>query len=206
MTAGKGIAHAERSPERNSKQLHGVQLWVALPFDHRDTAALFEHVPEVPECELPGGIVRVFAGAMRDVEAGTTHFSPLVGADIEVHAGGRVEVPLDVGFEHAVMLLEGGAGLEGEALHPQALHYLGRARSSIEVESRGGARVLLIGGPPLPRPILMWWNFVGYTREEIARARADWQQHRRFGEVAAYKGQRMYAPDLSQPARANPMS
>jgi hypothetical protein len=66
--------------------------------------------------------------------------------------------------------------------------------------------VLLIGGPPFPETILMWWNFVARTPEEITRARADWEEQRRFGEVKAYDGPRLSAPTLTRFARPNPVS
>ena len=64
----------------------------------------------------------------------------------------------------------------------------------------------MIGGPPFPEPILMWWNFVARTQEEIAQARADWEEHRRFGDVNAYRGGRLKAPELLRFARPDPMS
>ena len=87
------------------------------------------------------------------------------------------------------------------------LYYLGINRSEICFTSRNGGRVLLIGGPPFPETILMWWNFVGRSPEEIAQARADWEQHHaRFGEVRAYTGARLEAPALNRIAQANPIS
>ena len=78
--------------------------------------------------------------------------------------------------------------------------------SEIAVSSRSGGRVLLIGGPPFPETILMWWNFVARTPEEIAEARADWEGQRRFGDVRAYRGPRLAAPSLTRMARPNPVS
>ena len=72
--------------------------------------------------------------------------------------------------------------------------------------STGAARVLLVGGPPFPETILMWWNFVARTPEEIRDARDDWESGRRFGDVTAYKGQRLHAPELVRLARPNPVS
>ena len=86
------------------------------------------------------------------------------------------------------------------------LYYLGTQRSEVTISSNPGARLLLVGGPPFPEPILMWWNFVARTPEEIRDARVDWEEHRRFGEVAAYGGPRLSAPELVRFARPNPLS
>jgi hypothetical protein len=85
------------------------------------------------------------------------------------------------------------------------LNYLGINRSSVEFKSRDGCRVLLLGGLPFPEKILMWWNFVARTPEEIALARSDWQSHQRFGEVK-YRGPRIDAPPLKRFAPPNPVS
>ena len=79
-------------------------------------------------------------------------------------------------------------------------------RTQAAFASQSGARVLLIGGPPFPEAILMWWNFVARTPEEIRDARDDWESGRRFGAVTAYKGQRLHAPELVRLARPNPVS
>lgn len=72
--------------------------------------------------------------------------------------------------------------------------------------SREGARVLLVGGEPFPETILMWWNFVARTPAEIREAREDWEAHRRFGDVTAYRGPRLAAPEVMRLATPNPMS
>ena len=91
-------------------------------------------------------------------------------------------------------------------LPADALHYLGTQRAEATFASKAGARVLLVGGPPFPEKILMWWNFVARTPEEIVEARADWEGRRRFGEVTRYAGPRLEAPALARLARANPVS
>lgn len=206
MTAGGGIAHAEQTPSPNSGRLNGVQLWVALPDAARAGKALFEGLAEVPAVADRGGTMRVFAGALAGVTAPTTHFSPLLGADLDLHPGGRLEVAIEPAHEHALLLLAGDCTLEGDEIEAGRLYYLGTQRSAAAFTSRAGGRVLLIGGPPFPEPILMWWNFVARTPEEIAEARADWEAHRRFGDVARYRGPRLDAPELSRIARPNPVS
>jgi redox-sensitive bicupin YhaK (pirin superfamily) len=109
-------------------------------------------------------------------------------------------------YEHAALLLGGDCSVEGQPLEDRHLYYLGTSRSSVSFNSRTGSRVLLIGGPPFPETVLMWWNFVARTPEEIAQARTDWEEHRRFGNVTAYVGPRLDAPPLVRVARPNPMS
>ena len=114
--------------------------------------------------------------------------------------------PLDPSFEHAALLLTGDAEIDGQSIDATGLWYLGTSRSSVEFKSANGCRVLLIGGPPFPERILMWWNFVARTPEEIAHARSEWQSHQRFGEVKAYRGPRLNAPPLQRFAPPNPAS
>jgi hypothetical protein len=206
MTAGRGISHAEQTPLRHSGCLNGVQLWVALPAAHRDVEPAFTGLAEMPCCELRGGILRVFAGALGGVRSPARHFSPLVGADVTVYADAAAEIPLDPAFEHGLLVFEGECLLDGRPLPAGALHVLAPGRDHAAFASRAGGRLLLIGGPPFGEQILMWWNFVARTPEEIAAARADWATGRRFGEVCGYPKPRLAAPDLARSARPNPVS
>ncbi|HBB93861.1 MAG TPA: hypothetical protein DC054_00585 [Blastocatellia bacterium] len=205
MTSGGGIAHAEETPRKNSGLLQGVQLWIALPDADRNGQASFQHIDEVPIIEQAGSMVSLFAGSLLGWSSPAKHFSPVLGADIELHAFANLELPLDPSFEHAALLMTGDAGIDGRSIDAMNLWYLGTNRSSIEFKSRGGGRVLLLGGPPFPEKILMWWNFVARTAEEIALARSDWQSHQRFGEVK-YRGRRLDAPPLKRFAPPNPAS
>ncbi len=224
MTAGRGIAHAEETPFENGGRLNGVQLWVALPDSQRDVEPSFDHVEQVPIVEQRGGIVQVFADSLDasgpsaaaissrlggSAYAGNPlgqHLSDLVALDVKVHIGEAVEVGLSVGFEHAALLLEGDCSIEGQRIEERVLYYLGAGRLSLGVASRAGGRLLLIGGPPSAEQILMWWNFVARTPEEIAEARADWEAGRRFGEVVGEHAPRLRAPELLRFAWPNPIS
>ena len=196
MTSGGGIAHAEQTPRDHTGRLNGVQLWTALPDAHRHMSARFTHVNEVPTVEWQAGIAQVFAGSLAGAQSPADYYSPLLGADLQIHPGHALDIPLDTGFEHAVLVMEGACTLDGQPLEPRMLYYLGTTRSDACVASQTGARLLLIGGPPFPETILMWWNFVARTPDEIAAARADWEAHRRFGDVPAYQGPRLNAPTL----------
>jgi redox-sensitive bicupin YhaK (pirin superfamily) len=125
---------------------------------------------------------------------------------VRVHPRSELLLPLNQDYEHAILVMYGDCAVEGEALTGGMLYYLGTRRSEVGFSSHEGGRALLIGGPPFPETILMWWNFVARTPEEIAEARADWEDQRRFGEVRAYHGPRLTAPTLTRFARPNPVS
>ena len=197
MTSGSGIIHAEQTPQSNTGRLNGVQLWAALPQSHRHTNPAFESRTNIPAREERGGIIQVFSGAFAGLTSPATHYSELLGADLQLHPAATLDLPLHPTHEHAILILSGDCSLENQPLPAGLLHYLAPGRSSLSLTSRDGARLLLIGGPPFPEKILMWWNFVARTPEEITQAQADWEAHRRFGEVKAYRGARLTAPALT---------
>lgn len=195
MTAGHGIAHSEETPPANVGRLRGTQLWVALPETHRATAPGFAQHRDLPVLRLDGGAATVVMGELGGLRSPGRVFSPMVGADVAIEGERPVALPLDPGFEHAIVPLQGGCRLEGQALEIDTLYYLGTARRELILSGDPGpARVLLLGGAPFGESILMWWNFVARTTEEIVAAREDWEAGRRFGAVDAYAGARMAAP------------
>ena len=197
MTAGHAIAHSEETPERNSGKLHGLQLWVALPESERQRQPSFDHYTDLPVLEPGGGRVQLFVGELAGQHSPAHTFSPIVGAELKLGANAHMRLALDPVWEHALVIIEGELALEGKQLSPGALHYLGAQRSGMELSAKSPARAVLIGGAPFGESIIIWWNFVARTAQEIQAAREDWQQHQRFGEVRAYKGERLKAPTFS---------
>jgi redox-sensitive bicupin YhaK (pirin superfamily) len=208
MTAGEGIAHAERALPPSAAGLHGLQLWLALPRAHRQTAARFDQYAELPQVEADGGSLEVLMGALAGASSPALAFSPLVAAELRASAGRRLVVPLTASFEHALLLVDGAASFDGEKLGEDVLYYLGRGREELVLAAGpSGARVVLLGGEPLGETVLMWWNFVAGDADAIVAAREDWAAGRRFGEVADYPGARLPAPPLlSRPVPPNPAS
>ncbi len=206
MTAGSGIAHAEETPRTNVGRLNGLQLWVALPDAHRHIAPSFQPLREVPKLELRGGVAQVFMGAMENAVSPADSFSDGIGVDVAVHRGETLTLPARADREHGVMLLDGDASLDGQSLALNTMVYLGTDRSELALRSAAGARVLVLGGVPFAEPVLMWWNFVARTPEEIAIARAEWEDGDRFGTVPHYDGPRLHAPSLLRLAPPNPAS
>ena len=185
MTAGAGVAHAEETPAGDRVGLHGVQLWVAQPDATRHGPAAIEHPAELPRVALGGATATVLVGAVAGERSPARADTPLVGAEVAL-PGGRATVPLDRGFEHALVVLDGEVEVGGRTVGSGVLAYLGEGRDDVEVGTPGGARLLLLGGAPFGEPIVMSWNFVGRSRDEVARAAADWNAgHARFGAVAS---------------------
>lgn len=207
MTSGRAISHSEETPPRPSGVLNGVQLWVALPDEVRNGDPAFNHYRSLPVIESRGGRATVFIGSLAGTHSPALSFSPMVGAELSVDGGGELWTDLDPRFEHALFVLDGAAALEGEDLAPDILYYLAPGRAELSLTSRGGSRLLLVGGAPFRERILMWWNFVARTHEEIERARREWQAGTAFGEVKGYAGRRLEAPALvGIPAPPNPAS
>ncbi|MGW9112282.1 pirin family protein [Microbacterium sp. NPDC055683] len=207
MTAGDGIAHSEYSVGDGPVPLDALQLWVALPEERRHGAAAFERHDDLPALALRAiegadATATVVVGTLDGVVSPATVHTPIVGAEIAVPAGSRVRVPLDHRWEHAVVAVDGDArvGADGRdtSISRLDLLYLGVHRDAVELASDGGATVFLLGGEPFPDDIVMWWNFVARSHEEVAAARDDWEaRSARFGTVDGHHdAERIPAPPL----------
>ncbi|MGW0884797.1 pirin family protein [Streptomyces sp. NPDC002671] len=196
MTSGHGIAHSEVSTP-GTTVLHGVQLWVALPEEHRHTAPGFRH--HVPEpVRLDGAVLRVFLGSLAGAVSPVPTFTPLLGAEITLEPGAALALTVDPGFEHGVLVDQGRVTVAGTSLQPAELGYVPDGSDTLMLvnESDVMARVVLLGGTPFGEEIVMWWNFVARSQEEIVQAREDWTKGARFGEVKGYAGGPLPAPEL----------
>ena len=196
MTAGRGVSHSEEGTGGYDGPLHGVQLWLALPDAHRDAPRNFQHYAP-PTIVVDGSSVRVFLGSLAGSSSPVTTFTPLLGAEIVLPAGATLSLAVAPSFEHGVLLDTGDVTIGETTLTPGALGYVGTGRSTLTLSTRDGARVVLLGGEPFGEEIVMWWNFVGRTHDDIAAYRDEWQAETdRFGRVEGYAGARLPAPPL----------
>ncbi len=210
MTAGHGVCHSEvsvRTPG-GGQVLHGVQLWTALPAEHADVPAAFEHHEPEP-VEVGGARVSVFLGELRLPDGRTASspvrtYSPLLGAEVRLEPGAELVLGLDATFEHGVLLDRGTLEVDDGCVLPRA-HLLHEAPGPTSMTLRAGADgadLLLLGGPPFGEEIVMWWNFVGRSHEEVVEARERWQAELghdpegRFGAFDYPGGESLPAPGL----------
>lgn len=199
MTAGAGICHSEVSTTRTST-LHGVQLWVALPEAARHGPRRFDHYAPEP-VDVQDASLMVFLGTLGGSASPVHTHTPLLGAQLDLAAGGQVQLSVDPAFEHGVLLDSGSLTVSGSSVRPRQLAYQGPGTTVLAVTNPGSepARAMLIGGEPFEEQLLMWWNFVGRSHEEIVEYRAQWQADSdRFGRVVGYRGavDRLPAPVL----------
>ncbi|MDM4139647.1 MULTISPECIES: pirin family protein [Mycobacterium] len=199
MTAGAGICHSEVSAESGAP-LHGVQLWVALPASGRDAGRDFTHYVPTPVA-LPGAQVRVFLGELTGSRSPVPTFTPLLGAQIDLDAGTTLDIDVDPTFEHGVLCDSGAVHVDGTGLTIAELAYRSPGPAQLQVRNAGErrARVLLLGGAPFTEELVMWWNFVGRSHEDIVGYRQQWEDaDDRFGAVRGYRGAlaRLPAPPL----------
>jgi redox-sensitive bicupin YhaK (pirin superfamily) len=185
MTAGHGVSHAEEPTGRTGGGLHGVQLWVAQPEATRNGPAAFEHHRDLPQAVMGTARATVLVGALAGTTSPARRDTPLVGLDLALRAG-AADVPLESAFEHAVVVEEGAVEIDGRTVTPGQLAYLAPGRDEIRLFAPGPARLLLLGGEPFPSPIVVWWNFVGASRQELGDAARDWNSGtERFGTTGS---------------------
>ena len=215
MTAGSGICHTEVSTQ-DTTILHGVQLWTVLPDEHRETSGRrFDHYLPEPVV-FDGGSALVFMGTLLGSSSPVSTFTPLLGAEIRLDPGTEVDLDVDPAYEHGLLIDAGDFTLEGQPVERTQMAYTGVGTSSLTVRNTGDTpgRAVLIGGTPFEEEIIMWWNFIGRTHDEIAGYRQEWEEHSdRFGRVDGYIGHdpngltRLPAPTLpgtSLKPRVNP--
>ncbi|NEA33471.1 pirin family protein [Streptomyces sp. SID13031] len=201
MTAGNGIAHSEVSLPDGPPTLHGAQLWVALPDSARTTVTPhFNAYADLPALEFDGAHGTVMIGTVAGITSPAPAYTPLVGADIQLDAGRTVSLPLTPAFEYAVLVVAGSMTVGDLTPGFGEMVYLGAGREAIELT--GDARFLLLGGEPFEEQLVMWWNFIGRSHEEIVAARNDWMASidahgaDRFPTVPGYDGAALPAPPL----------
>jgi redox-sensitive bicupin YhaK (pirin superfamily) len=197
MTAGRGIVHSERTAaDRRSQasRLHGLQLWVALPLAHEETAPSFHHHPgaSLPERDRDGVRLRILAGSAFGMTSPVQTLSPLFYVEAAMSAGSIVSVPTEH-EERALYVVEGAVTCGAERTEAgRMLVFVSGA--SVVLRADSPARVVLLGGAPLDGRRHIHWNFVSSSRERIERARRDWRD-RRFPTVPGDEVEFVPLPD-----------
>jgi len=174
MIAGSGITHQEIDAP-GTTVLHGVQLWYALPQGERFGGHAFSHFVPTP-VSGEGWEARVFIGeVLGSASPVDTRTPELLGAEILLRAGARLEVPVRRDFELAVLAENGAVLVNGSRAGHRELAYVSPGSDALVLQAPDDVRLLLLGGVPLGEEIVMWWNFVGRSHDEIVEFRRRYQ-------------------------------
>ncbi len=193
MTAGRGITHSERTPERLrgiDQPFHGLQTWVALPREHEETEPSFAHHPKatLPTIALPGIRMTVVAGHAFGQRSPVQVLSDTLYVSIDLEPGATLRIPAEH-IERGLYPVSGELQLDGESLPLNTLALLDPGSEPMLHATRA-ARVMLFGGEPVDGPRIVWWNFVSSNRERIEQAKSDWRE----GRFAAVPGETEFIP------------
>jgi redox-sensitive bicupin YhaK (pirin superfamily) len=190
MTAGRGIAHSERTPPElraAGPGVHGIQTWVALPRESEEVAPSFSHHPQatLPVVEPPGATVRVIAGRAFGVRSPVAVFSDTLYAAAELDPGASVVLAPEH-EERGVYVVEGDVTIGDAAVGTGQLAVLAEG-VEVEVRAPFSATLMLLGGAKMDGSRFIWWNFVASSKDRIERAKADWREDR-FGQIPGETG------------------
>ena len=182
MTSGAGITHSEEATGHYRGTLEGIQLWVALPEETRHGDGGFEHLDDLPRADIDGGVATVLLGSLGEQHSPARTDTPLVGVDLDLQGTTRCRcaptgsTPWWCWRASSRWAVSPGAGQLG---------YLGEDRDELAIDVREPTRAILLGGEPFPEPIIMWWNFVARTQDEVEAAWRAWQAEDadRYGRV-----------------------
>lgn len=190
MTAGRGIAHSERTGDAvraAGHRLHGIQSWVGLPQAEEEAPPAFQHfgVDDLPQREDKGVLLRLIAGTAFELSSPVKTFSPIFYADARFAPGGA----LHYGGEHeerALFVIEGevqiGGNGPGVEVHGPGAMLALEPGEEITLYADAPAQVMLLGGAPLDGARHIWWNFVSSSKDRIERAKQEWQEGK-FGLI-----------------------
>ena len=193
MTAGRGIAHSERTaPDHRAggERLHGLQLWLAMPAADEEIAPSFAHhdQADLPIVGGDGINIRVIIGSAYGKRSLVPTLSNTIFADAMLTPGATLPVDADV-EERALYVVNGEIEIAGERFAPGRLLVF-RPGDPVSVTATSEARVVLLGGGAMDGPSHIWWNFVSSRKERIEQAKADWKA----GRFEAVPGETEFIP------------
>ncbi|GHC03824.1 pirin family protein [Thermomonas carbonis] len=197
MTAGRGIAHSERTPPNlrdAGSPLHGMQTWVALPQADQEVEPSFHHhaAASLPQRDHAGASLRVIAGRAFGMESPVKVFADTWNVAVDLAFDAELVIPADA-VERALYVLEGEAQLDGSDIPDKHLLVLDRGVRHV-LRAKTPLKAMLLGGEPLDGPRHMWWNFVSSSKERIEQAKHDWDEGR-FGLIPGDDVERIPLPE-----------
>ncbi|MGO3056016.1 pirin family protein [Halomonas sp. AOP43-A1-21] len=179
MVAGNGVTHSERtSPvtrQQSPHSLFGIQTWVALPEEHEDKPATFEHQGQeaLPLLQGEGKEVRLILGTAWGEKAPVQTFSEMFYADATLMPGAKLPLP-DDHEDRGIYITSGSVIIAGEVFEEGRMMVFRPGDPITVTAGERGARLVLLGGETLNGPRYVSWNFVASSKEKLEAAKEAW--------------------------------
>lgn len=178
MRAGKGIIHAEGMKENRTaeERIHGLQFWISLPAKDKFIEPDFFHYPSdvMPTIKLQGATIKVLCGTLLDRQSLVESLSPAYIFDVQLQAGGQVDIPVTSGNSCGVYVVEGELMIGDQSFGPQVMIRMDENGDVLQVASNAGSRFVVLGGEPLREPIVAYASFVMNSHEQIQQVVNDY--------------------------------
>jgi len=186
MTAGRGIAHSERTGAEiraAGHRMHGIQSWVGLPLADEEAPPEFHHVgvADLPERDEGGVTLRLIAGSAFGLTSPVKTFSPIFYADARFAPGGALHFDTEH-EERAFLVIEGEVQTGDIEVHGPGAMLALEKDEEVTLYAAAPARVMLLGGAKLDGERHIWWNFVSSSKDRIERAKQEWRDGK-FGLI-----------------------
>lgn len=181
MTAGKGIAHSERTGQKERSLPHslfGIQCWLGLPTANEEIDPDFKHIgiKNLPHETADGVTMRMIAGSMHGISSPLKTVSTTLFADITIASGSKFSVPADT-EERAIHIVSGNITIDNLSYRTAQMLIL-QPGHSVTLEANNDARIVVLGGDTLDGPRHVWWNFVSSSKDRIEQAKQDWLENK----------------------------
>ena len=178
MTAGSGISHSERAHEDDKQrpyEMHGLQLWIALPDDQEDCEPNFQHYggEVIPRIQNGPCNIAVIAGEAFGVKSPVAITSPLLMAEIKSSQHYNLSFEFASDFELGLYMVKGQTKVGDQTVNPMQMLVLDRNTGVIEVSA--DSHFVILGGKPFIAPRHIWWNLVSSSLEKIEAAKTKWR-------------------------------
>lgn len=182
MTAGKGIVHSERTPEylrHSEKNMHGLQIWVALPKHLEQMAPNFAHIgqSDIPTWQEGAVTYKLIAGEAFGKKSPVPVYSPLFMIEIKTNATQVLNIGHALYGEAGLFILEGSVETDGNRFGPKQI-LVAKESSLCTFTLTANSTVYIFGGEAFPEERLIDWNFVASNKELIDKAKQNWEEQK----------------------------
>lgn len=180
MTSGSGAVHTERTPEDHrdgmARNMHGFQIWVALPKEKEDMPAEFHHIAKnaLPEWQQDNLSIKLIAGEAFGRKSPVPVHSHLFMLKIQAEEDTHLDFNGKLEGEIGIAVVEGSVTACDETVEKGQM-LVSNAEGKCAFNVQKDSLLLIFGGTPFPESRTIWWNFVASNPETIEAAKKRWE-------------------------------